>query len=218
MEKTTFEKLAALNVNEHVERKGKFSYLSWSWAVDSLRKADPKATWTVCRFDGLPYLKTECGFFVEVAVTVDGITLSQIHPVLDSNNKSILVPNSFQINTSIQRCLVKAIALHGLGLYIYSGEDLPSSEEEAKTGPSSSITPTTGVWDGISEEEKRFLMDIAIEVIGNIESGDIATAVDVLEENKLDAEEKIALWTRFDSKQRSAMKREIEIRKEQKAA
>lgn len=127
--KSTYETLAAMNINEHVERKGKFSYLSWSWAVDSLRKADPKATWTVCRFDGLPYLKTDCGFFVEVAVTVDGITLSQIHPVLDNNNKPILAPNSFQINTSIQRCLVKAIALHGLGLYIYSGEDLPNVEE-----------------------------------------------------------------------------------------
>lgn len=128
--KSTYETLAAMNINEHVERKGKFSYLSWSWAVDSLRKADPKATWTVCRFDGLPYLKTDCGFFVEVAVTVDGITLSQIHPVLDNNNKPILAPNSFQINTSIQRCLVKAIALHGLGLYIYSGEDLPNVEED----------------------------------------------------------------------------------------
>ena len=95
------------------------------------------ATWEVCRFDGMPFMSTQFGVFVEVAVTVEGITHSQIHPVLNNQNKPIDSPNSFQINTSIQRCLVKAIALHGLGLYIYSGEDLPESakEEAAKPKP-----------------------------------------------------------------------------------
>jgi hypothetical protein len=79
----------------------------------------------------MPFMETKYGIFVEVAVTVQGITLSQIHPVLDNNNKPIAQPNSFQINTSIQRALVKAIALHGLGLYIYAGEDLPEGAEEA---------------------------------------------------------------------------------------
>lgn len=123
--KNYYEELSKINVSEHVEKKGKFSYLSWAWAVDVLRKHDPTATWEVIRFEGMPYMKTECGFFVEVAVTVQGITLSQIHPVLDNANKPVAKPNAFQINTSIQRCLVKAIALHGLGLYIYAGEDLP---------------------------------------------------------------------------------------------
>jgi hypothetical protein len=125
---SSFEKLAKINVNEHAEKKGKFTYLSWAWAVDVLRKAEPSATWEVIRFNGLPFLKTEAGFFVEVSVTVQGITLAQLHPVLDNNNKPITTPNAFQINTSIQRCLVKAIALHGLGLYIYAGEDLPEGE------------------------------------------------------------------------------------------
>src|SRR5580765_2686966 len=75
----------------------------------------------------LPFLKTDCGYFVEVEVTVEGVRLSQIHPVLDARNKPIEMPSAFDINTSIQRCLVKAIALHGLGLYIYAGEDLPES-------------------------------------------------------------------------------------------
>jgi hypothetical protein len=123
-----FKTLSEINVNEHVEQKGKFSYLSWAWAVSELRKASPTATWEVIKYDGLPYCETKTGYFVEVAVTVDGITLSQIHPVLDNNNKTIPVPSAFQINTSIQRCLVKAIALHGLGLYIYAGEDLPDVE------------------------------------------------------------------------------------------
>lgn len=123
-----FAQLSALNVNDHVEKKGGFSYLSWPYAVSQLRLADPSATWEVRRFDGLPYLATDAGVFVEVAVTVQGVCLSQIHPVLDSRNRPLMSPTAFDINTSIQRCLVKAIALHGLGLYIYAGEDLPGVE------------------------------------------------------------------------------------------
>ena len=120
-----FARLSAINVNEQVEKKGGFSYLSWPYAVAQLRLADASATWEVRRFDGLPYLATEAGVFVEVAVTVSGVTLSQIHPVLDGRNRPLLAPSAFDINSSLQRCLVKAIALHGLGLYIYAGEDLP---------------------------------------------------------------------------------------------
>ncbi len=122
-----FAHLNEINVSDHVEKKGQFSYLSWPFAVAQLRLADPAATWEVKRFNGLPYLQSDAGVFVEVSVTVQGITLSQIHPVLDSKNRTILAPSVFDINTSIQRCLVKAIALHGLGLYIYAGEDLPES-------------------------------------------------------------------------------------------
>lgn len=126
-----FARLNAINVSEHIEKKGGFSYLSWPFAVAQLRLADPTATWEVRRFDGKPYLLCEAGVFVEVAVTVQGITLSQIHPVLDGRNRPIPEPTAFDINTSIQRCLVKAIALHGLGLYIYAGEDLPQPLAEA---------------------------------------------------------------------------------------
>ena len=126
-----FARLAAINVSEHIERKGGFAYLSWPYAVSQLRNADPTATWEVRRFNDLPYLATEAGVFVEVAVTVQGVTLSQIHPVLDGRNRPILAPTAFDINTSLQRCLVKAIALHGLGLYIYAGEDLPQATGEA---------------------------------------------------------------------------------------
>ncbi|RAN79493.1 DUF1071 domain-containing protein [Bacillus sp. SRB_331] len=128
-----FSKLAQIDCSEPVEKKGRFSYLSWAWAVKKLREVDPAATWEVKRFDGVPYLKTDCGYFVEVEVTVQGLPLSQIHPILNNQNKPIAEPNSFDINTSIQRCLVKAIALHGLGLYIYAGEDLPEIQEEMIT-------------------------------------------------------------------------------------
>ncbi|PHF89964.1 DUF1071 domain-containing protein [Bacillus wiedmannii] len=128
-----FSKLAQIDCSEHVEKKGRFNYLSWAWAVKKLREVDPTATWEVKRFDGAPFLKTDCGYFVEVEVTVQGLPLSQIHPILNNQNKPIAEPNSFDINTSIQRCLVKAIALHGLGLYIYAGEDLPEVQEEMIT-------------------------------------------------------------------------------------
>ena len=140
-ESNYFVELSRINVNEHVERKGAFSYLSWPFAVSQLRQFDPVATWHVQRFDGLPYLNTETGVFVEVAVCVKGISLSQIHPVLDSKNRPILAPTAFDINTSIQRCLVKAIALHGLGLYLYSGEDLPLASDDLKAEDKPVVVP-----------------------------------------------------------------------------
>ena len=119
------------NLKEIVHNNGlRLTYLSWPYAVKQLRMVCPGSRWDVVRFDNgngvrEPYLATKTGYYVEVAVTVDDVTLSQIHPVLDKRNKVIQEPNAFDINTSIQRCLVKAIALHGLGLGVYAGEDLP---------------------------------------------------------------------------------------------
>lgn len=124
-----FEVLRKHNVSKHMEQKGQFNYLSWAYAVEELRKLKPDATWRVVKDEnGYPYTSTPAGHFVEVEVTVDNIALSQIHPVLDHRNQTIEQPNAFQINTSIQRCLAKAIALHGLGLYIFRGEDLPEAD------------------------------------------------------------------------------------------
>ena len=136
-----FRTLLKIDVDKFVEKKGQFSYLSWPFAVSQLRLFDASATWEVKRFNGLPYLASEAGVFVEVAVSVQGVTLSQIHPVLDSRNRPIASPTAFDINTSIQRCLVKAIALHGLGLNIYAGEDLPDATGDDT--PSQPLTPVT---------------------------------------------------------------------------
>ena len=127
--KTTnyFTELDQVDVTRHIEKKGKFSYLSWAYAVRELKKKHPSATWVVHEWEGIPYIKTECGFFVKVTVTVDDVDATQVHPVLDHQNKTVTTPNAFQINTSIQRCLAKAIALHGLGIHLYAGEDLPPS-------------------------------------------------------------------------------------------
>lgn len=127
--KSLFDKLDSINVNDYTEKKGNFTYLSWAWAVRELLQVAPDATWKIHEWgiegNRQPYMQTNAGCFVQVTVTVDGIKRTQVHPVLDHMNKTVAEPNAFQINTSIQRCLAKAIALHGLGLYIYAGEDLP---------------------------------------------------------------------------------------------
>lgn len=165
-----FARLSAINVSEHIERKGGFAYLSWPFAVAQLRLADPTACWEVRRFDGLPYLMTETGCYVEVAVTVQGVTLSQVHPVLDGRNRVIIAPTAFDINTSIQRCLVKAIALHGLGLYIYAGEDLPQiGTEPAANDPAPRVEPALPeppkavVGKTISDAQQRTIQRLVTE-------------------------------------------------------
>ena len=128
-----FEKLHKIDVSKYVKRKGKYNYLSWAYSVQELKKACPTARWGVTKAeDGSPFFQTACGYFVEVWVEINGLSLSQVHPVLDNRNEPIEKPTSFQINTSLQRALAKAIALHGLGLYIFAGEDLPEPEELTK--------------------------------------------------------------------------------------
>ena len=168
-----FRTLLQIDVSAHVEKKGQFAYLSWPYAVAQLRQADPSACWEVRRFDGLPYLATELGYFVEVAVTVAGVTLSQIHPVLDARNKPLLAPTPFDINTSIQRCLVKAIALHGLGLSIYAGEDLPMlsegeehpqpPERPTKVSPLPTKKPERKTTEWLTEAQLRFVKKLVQE-------------------------------------------------------
>ena len=133
----TFEKLNKIDVSKFTEKKGQFNYLSWAYAVRELLKVCPDATWEVHLFENehgtkQPYMKNGTGSYVQVSVEVDGVVRSQIHPVLDHRNQPIENANAFQINTSIQRCLAKAIALHGLGLYIFAGEDLPEADPLTK--------------------------------------------------------------------------------------
>jgi hypothetical protein len=116
-----FEQLSAVNVNEYTEKKGKFTYLSWAFAVQELLKRCPDATWEMPEPTAYP----DGTMMVWCKMTADGITRTAYLPVLDHNNKPIENPSAFQVNTAMQRCLAKAIGLMGLGLYIYAGEDLP---------------------------------------------------------------------------------------------
>jgi hypothetical protein len=130
-EKNSFEVLSSINVEKDVKEKNGMRYLPWASAIKHLLGLYPNATWHHKTWGDLPYLQTKAGCFVEVSVTIDDTTRTQLHPILDFRNKPILEPNAFQVNSSIQRALAKAIALHGLGLYIFDGEDLPPNEKEA---------------------------------------------------------------------------------------
>lgn len=119
----TYQEIRTINVNEHTEKKGKFTYLSWAWAVDQLLQLDANATWEYK--DPVYFNET---LMVFCSVTAFGKTMTAQLPVMNMN-KAIPNPDAFQVNTAMQRCLAKAIALHGLGLYIYAGEDIPDEEE-----------------------------------------------------------------------------------------
>ena len=142
----TPNELLKVNVNDHTEKKNGLTYLSWAWA--KVLEADPQANYEVKMFPHmdnpnltLPYMDLGGSCFVWVAVTIHGKAMTVQLPVMDYRNKCIPAPNAFDINTSIMRCLVKGIAMHGLGLYIYAGEDLPMLddahpvEEAAKPEP-----------------------------------------------------------------------------------
>ena len=154
----TFMKLFKTDVSEYVKKKGNFNYLSWAYAVQELKRACPTARWGVTKAeDGSPFFKTSCGYFVEVWVDVEGVSLSQVHPVLDNRNNAIENPNAFQINTSLQRALAKCIALHGLGLYIFAGEDLPEPD---------ALTPKEeeNLYDFAKPLVKKFIDDLKAKV------------------------------------------------------
>jgi len=164
-EESTFDKLNSINVNDYTEKKGQFTYLSWAWAVRELLKVDPQATWEIHKWGGdddvnsRPYMETEAGFFVQVTVWVGGIARTQIHPVLDHKNKAIEKPNAFEINTSIMRCLTKAISLHGLGLYIYAGEDLPYEDPILPAEESELLTTAASISEEMEDQIAASLKD-----------------------------------------------------------
>lgn len=122
--------LLKINVNEHTDKKGKLTYLSWAWAWAEVLKIDQTANWSAMTFDGKPCMYLADGSaMVSVQVTIKGDTKSCVLPVMNHKNAAINNPDAFAVNTAIMRCLAKAIGMHGLGLYIYAGEDLPEGEE-----------------------------------------------------------------------------------------
>lgn len=155
-----YEELRAVNVNNHTEKKNGLTYLSWAWAWDEVMRRYPGAEYQIKEFDGKPYLFDESlGYMVMTSMTIDGITRTMWLPVMDGANKSmkdkpytykvkeyangkwtggytekeVEPAKMFDVNTAIMRCLVKNIAMFGLGLYIYSGEDLPPEQPKKLT-------------------------------------------------------------------------------------
>ena len=113
--------LSAIDVSKHIEKKGQLSYLSWAYAWGTLMKHYPDASY--CYFE--PNIAPDGSVEVEVELTIEGITRRMWLPVMDNRNNSIISPTSRQVSDTRMRCLVKCIAMFGLGHYIYAGEDLP---------------------------------------------------------------------------------------------
>ena len=148
-EKTGFEKLYEINVNEKTEKKEGLTYLSWAWAWAEFKKVHPTATYEIKKFDGgIPYAyDPNTGYMVYTSVTVDDLTHEMWLPVMDGHNKAmksepytydtkykkgvrVEAATMFDVNKAIMRCLTKNLAMFGLGLYIYAGEDLPDVDEQ----------------------------------------------------------------------------------------
>ena len=121
--------LLQTNVNEHVEKKNNLTYLSWAWAWAEALKADVLATYKVEMFGDKCYMDINGTAMVWVTVTMFGKPITCQLPVMHYKNQAIVNPDAFAVNTAIMRCMTKALSLHGLGLYIYAGEDLPEAEK-----------------------------------------------------------------------------------------
>ena len=147
-EKSVFLTLNEINVNDKTEMKGKLTYLSWAWAWGEVKKKYPDAAYTVYENkDGWNYFTDGRTCWVKTGVTIKGQEHIEYLPVMDNLNRSISADKvtSFDVNKTIQRSITKACARHGLGLYIYAGEDLPDGEEpleKPQNAPKPSNKPT----------------------------------------------------------------------------
>jgi hypothetical protein len=195
-----FEQLNNINVQDKIEKKGNLSYLSWAFAWEQLKIKHPKAQYKIYeREDGIIYWTDGKTAWVKVSATVDDMEHIEYLPIMDYKNKSIPVDqvSSFNVNTSIQRALTKAIARHGLGLYIYAGEDIPSQEK-----------------DDLLEEEKKSLYDeckdLKESIIGELEMAiDLNNLKLIWEEN---AKELKILKSRMPKMHEAVEKRKDELK------
>jgi len=145
--KSVFETLVAINCNDHTEKKNGLTYLAWAWAWRKVKENYPEASYTIYEnADGLFYHTDGKTCWVKTGVTIEGLELVEYLPVMDARNRSIPLENvtSFDVNKAIQRSLTKACARHGLGLYIYAGEDLPDDTGEAVPAKKDAPAPAEG--------------------------------------------------------------------------
>lgn len=178
---TDFNTLYSINVNEKVEEKNGLSYLSWAWAWAEFKKSCPTATYEIKLFDGKPYVYDPMlGYMVFTSVTVDGLTHDMWLPVMDWANKTMKneaytyktkygdktceAATMFDINKTIMRCLTKNLAMFGLGLYIYAGEDLP---EEQKTKEDIKTKPAFGYkeLENLKAKKDQYTFDTALKEV-----------------------------------------------------
>ena len=194
-----YAELRQINVTPYVEKKSGLNYLSWSWALDQLLQLDENASW-----EYIPAQYFGDTMMVFCRVHAFGKSRTAQLPVMNYLNQAISHPDAFEVNTAMQRCLAKAISLHGIGLYLYAGEDLPQTNSTNIKPPSQPITPLSGALDGFSLEEKELLNGIAEEVTRLTNAKQFNEAHTYVE--SLTQSEKIAVWSLLGSKVRRAIK------------
>lgn len=167
--KEIWSKLSSIDCSKHIEKKNGLSYLSWAWAWGVLMEHFPEATF---EFD-TPQSQPDGTMMVFCTISIGEASRRMWLPVMDYKNKAIINPDSFAINTANMRCLVKCMALFGLGLYIYAGEDLPlfvDPEKQASPDPTEpyrrafesvkSIDGLKSLWDALTKEEQQICRDL----------------------------------------------------------
>lgn len=200
--------LLKINVNDHTEKKNGLTYLSWAWAWAKVLEVDPQATWEAMEFDGMPVkFLPDSSAMVKTAVTIKGHTKTCWLPVMNHRNQAIKGPDAFAINTAIVRCLTKAISMHGLGLYIYAGEDLPDGEPEPKKKPSVKIAALDGIGDSLTEETRTVLREWAQEAIAICREDSPQACIAFLKEKGMDDDERLYIDSQLPSDVRSAMRK-----------
>ena len=156
---SVFSTLNSINVNEHTEKKGKLTYLSWAWAWAEVKKAYPDATYTIYEnAEGWNYHTDGRTAWVKTGVTIEGIEHIEYLPVMDFKNESVPLERltSFDVNKAIQRSLTKACARHGLGLYIYAGEDLPDGQEKPSKKSGKEFKPAPKKTDTVEQNDEEY--------------------------------------------------------------
>jgi hypothetical protein len=204
--------LLKINVNGHVEKKGQLSYLSWAWAWAEVLKIDPLATWAPDLTNGAPCVFLPDGSaLVSVSVTIKGHAKGCILPVMNHQNKAIKNPDAFAINTAIMRCLAKAIAMHGLGLYIYAGEDLPEGEDKPEGEPDIRCKPAEECFKMLQPEIQAFLRRAAPRIEAAMpDVAEVRNRIGIILDNYPEDDQndvRAGLEHLLDSKVRSAIKR-----------
>ena len=154
--------LLQLDVSHKTEKKVNLTYLSWAWAWAEALKADPKATFKVEMFGDKCFMDINGTAMVWVTVTMFDKPMTCQLPVMDHRNKAIVSPDAFQVNTAIMRCMTKALGLHGLGLYIYAGEDLPEgAEPESTIDPDSMTELFAAIESATTQDELKLAYKVA---------------------------------------------------------
>ena len=174
MSDNPFVKLAAVDVSKHIEKKQNLSYLSWPFAIDQLMRNDPSANWEF----HTPEMYGET-MMISCTVTAFGKPIKMHLPVMDHRNQAIKNPGAFEVNKNMMRCLVKAIACHGLGLFIYAGEDLPLDEDgnTTKPEPKKAAAPTKASPPPVSIEGKEGPWQLKVSIEPEGEFADWASIV-----------------------------------------